>query len=103
MTNAYNTTRTQNVERMYMRVVVQKQPVFSINKGGEEVWRFESDALGYCLFHYRTFILFIGHDGSVRNGHGYSRTDARNINGMLELFNIRGIRAHIKDYKFRLD
>lgn len=101
--SAYNTTKTQNIVKMYTRVVIEKNPSIIIRKNNEEVWRFESDSEGYNLFHYGTFILCIRYDGTVRNGFGYSRTDARNINGLLSLFNIHNVRAHIKNFEFRLD
>lgn len=101
--SAYNTTKTQNIVKMYTRVVIEKNPSIIIRKNNEEVWRFESDSKGYYLFHYGTFILFIGHDGTVKNGYGWSRTDARNINGLLSLFNIHNVCAHIKNFEFRLD
>lgn len=101
--SSYNAIRTQNVEKMYARVVVEKEESFSIMKDGSEVWRFVRDSEGYDLYHYGTWILTIRHDGTVKNGHGWSRTDARNINGMLMMFNIMNIRAHIKNKVFMID
>lgn len=101
--SAYNCEKTQNVEKMYLRVVVEKRESFSIMKDGCEVWRFTRDSEGYNLFHYGTWILTIRHDGTVKNGHGWSRTDARNINGMLRMFGVNNIRAHIKNYQFLMD
>ena len=103
MTNAYNTTRTQNVEKMYLRVVVENNPTFIIRKDNEVVWELRKDSEGFNLFHYGTWILTIRYDGTIRNGYGYSRTDARNINGLLSLFNIHNVRAHIVNGTLRID
>lgn len=51
--SAYNCEKTQNVEKMYLRVVVEKRESFSIMKDGCEVWRFTRDDGGLQPFPLR--------------------------------------------------